>query len=75
MSQGSLLWLSARLDDVKGDSIFMKSKRLDSEGMFALVVHHLRLLPNGMGRSLRDNQNASRCPYGFSHHDVLTEIH
>jgi hypothetical protein len=66
--------LDSPLDDIKADSIFMKANRLDSEGMFAAVSHPLRLLPNGMGRSLRDNQNASRCPYGFSHHDVLTEV-
>ena len=51
--------LDSPLDDVKADSIFMKANRLDSEGMFAAVSHPLRLLPNGMGRSLRDNQNAS----------------
>ena len=66
--------LDSPLDDVKADSIFMRPNRHDSEGMFAAVAHPLRLLPNGMGRSLRDNQNASRCPYGFLHHDVLTEI-
>jgi len=67
--------LDSPLDNVKADSIFMKPNRFDSEGMFAAVAHPLRLLPNRMGRSLRDYQNASRCPYGFSHLDVLTEIH
>ena len=67
--------LDSPLDDVKADSILMKPDSLDSDGVFATVAHPLRLLPKGMGRSLRDNQNASRCPYGFSHHDVLTGVH
>ena len=67
--------LDSPLDNIEADSTLMKPDSLDSDGMFASVAHPLRLLPNGLGRSLRDNQNASRCPYGFLHIDVLTGTH
>jgi hypothetical protein len=66
--------LDSPFDDFETDSIFMKPNRFDSEGVFVAGIHPLRLLPRGMGRSLSDKENASRCPYGFSHLDVLMEI-
>lgn len=66
--------LDSPLDAFETNSIFMKPNRFDSEGVFITDIHPLQLLPKGMGRSLCEKENAFRCPYGFSHLDVLMEI-
>jgi hypothetical protein len=57
----------------KADSGFVKLNGLVSDLMLVPVAHRLCLLPNGLGRSLSDDQITYRCPYGFLHIDVLTE--
>jgi hypothetical protein len=60
-------------DITKADSGFVKLNGLESVLIFVPCAHRLPLLPNGLGRSLSDDQITYRCPYGFLHIDVLTE--
>jgi hypothetical protein len=58
---------------IEADSGFVKLNGLVSDLIIVPAAHRLRLLPNGLGRSLSDDQITYRCPYGFLHIDVLTE--
>jgi len=58
---------------IEADSSFVKLNGLVSDLIIVPAAHRLRLLPNGLGRSLSDDQITYRCPYGFLHIDVLTE--
>ena len=58
---------------VEADPGFVELNGLVSDLVFIPAAHRLRLLPNGLGRSLSDDQITYRCPYGFLHIDVLTE--
>jgi hypothetical protein len=58
---------------IEADSGFVKLNGLVSDFIIVPAAHRLRLLPNGLGRSLSDDQITYRCPYGFLHIDVLTE--
>ena len=58
---------------IEAGSGFMKLNGLVSDLILVPAAHRLSLLPNGLGRSLSDDQITYRCPYGFLHIDVLTE--
>ena len=45
----------------------------ETDLIFALLLHRRGLLPSDLGRSLSEMPKSSRCPYGFSVYDVLTE--
>jgi hypothetical protein len=60
-------------DLIEADSVGMKPDRFDPERILASIPHSFRLLPMLMERSLCDEENTYRCPYGFLHSDVLTE--
>jgi hypothetical protein len=60
-------------NSTEADSGFVKLNGLVSDLIIVPAAHRLRLLPNGLGRSLSDDQITYRCPYGFLHIDVLTE--
>jgi len=60
---------------IEADSALVKLNGLVSNLIIVPAAHRLRLLPNGLGRSLSDDQITYRCPYGSLHIDVFTETH
>jgi len=54
---------------------FIDSNGFEPDFIFISLFHDRLLLPIDFGRSVGDSTNCSRCPYGFTVHDVYTETH
>jgi hypothetical protein len=53
--------------------LFIDSNGFEPDLIFISLAHDRLLLPIDFGRSLGDPSKCSRCPYGFTVHDVFTE--
>jgi len=54
---------------------FIDSNGVEPDFIFTSLFHDRLLLPIDFGRSVGDSSKCSRCPYGFTVHDVYTETH
>ena len=52
---------------------FIDSNGFEPDFIFTSLFHDRLLLPIDFGRSVGDSSKCSRCPYGFTVHDVYTE--
>jgi len=52
---------------------FMDSNGFEPDFIFTSLFHDRLLLPIDFGRSVGDSSKCSRCPYGFTVHDVYAE--
>jgi hypothetical protein len=70
---------TASMDTLRGVAepagLFIDSNGFEPDLIFGSFSHDRLLLPMDFGKIVGDRSKCSRCPYGFTVHDVFTETH